>query len=425
MPVTREEINELAELRARIYQHAENELEELWKHYTPEVVAERFRDFLLQEVPPLINSHADAAGTAVADWYEAIREKDVLDKHRYFRAIMGDYPDPQAVNGAIRASARGLFTGKPEQTRQQLATAVRRYIRFTENDTFRKTVLADSAKPRYALVPSLPMTCSWCIMLASRGFVYPEDTAQMMTIHDHCNCTFVPVFKKKELKDAFIDGYDPERYKEMWKKSKQEAARRNRRGKGEHVKQLTVMRELYAGELTDGKWEQLKGKFPGTDITRSQWAKRRQEAAKLAKAHARELQLSRNTSNFLLLPPEPKPLPFKWNSEEHFILTDTAWNHILYGDHQSGGHTAGYSWRVTNLSSRRKAAPQTKTVFPPDWSERDIATAIRAVIAENKGYVEPHSRVVIGNYKGVKIKVSLNKPVSDTTAKISTAHPID
>ena len=58
----------------------------------------------------------------------------------------------------------------------------------------------------FARVPSGVNTCTWCAMLASRGYVYwTEETAgKFSKWHDNCRCTVVATTKK-----GGIGGYDP------------------------------------------------------------------------------------------------------------------------------------------------------------------------------------------------------------------------
>lgn len=82
----------------------------------------------------------------------------------------------------------------------------------------------DPEKPRFARIPTGPETCPFCIMLASRGFVYwSEDTAGKLDhYHANCDCRIVPSYDSYEviteagatrrLSDTTIEGYDPDKY---------------------------------------------------------------------------------------------------------------------------------------------------------------------------------------------------------------------
>lgn len=67
----------------------------------------------------------------------------------------------------------------------------------------------DPKRPRYARVPTGPETCRFCVMLASRGFVYhSEQTAGALDhYHPNCDCRIIPGYP-----GMVVDGYDPDEY---------------------------------------------------------------------------------------------------------------------------------------------------------------------------------------------------------------------
>ena len=83
---------------------------------------------------------------------------------------------------------------------------------------------------RFARVPMGGEACGFCIMLASRGFVYhTEETAgEFDHFHSSCRCKVVPGFPTMERYvrngvrvsrglDPSVEGYDPDLYYDMWK----------------------------------------------------------------------------------------------------------------------------------------------------------------------------------------------------------------
>jgi hypothetical protein len=73
---------------------------------------------------------------------------------------------------------------------------------------------------RYARIPTGPDTCPWCLMLASRGFVYYTEHDAMAGCHQHCDCVAVPGRGGYSFNDATqVEGYDPDEYYALWRKS--------------------------------------------------------------------------------------------------------------------------------------------------------------------------------------------------------------
>ena len=70
---------------------------------------------------------------------------------------------------------------------------------------------------RWARVPTGSYPCPWCVMLASRGFVYRSEEAAggHGQYHAYCYCALIPA---KDSKSAHIDGYDPDALRELYRK---------------------------------------------------------------------------------------------------------------------------------------------------------------------------------------------------------------
>ena len=72
---------------------------------------------------------------------------------------------------------------------------------------------ARSASTRFARVPRGGDTCTFCAMLASRGFVYwsRKTAGEFNHYHDHCRCLVVPDDGSGE-----VEGYDPGEWQARW-----------------------------------------------------------------------------------------------------------------------------------------------------------------------------------------------------------------
>lgn len=65
---------------------------------------------------------------------------------------------------------------------------------------------------RYARIPTNDQPCDWCVMLASRGFVYHSADAAEAGGHVHCMCICVPGGDS-----TTVEGYNPNEYYSMWR----------------------------------------------------------------------------------------------------------------------------------------------------------------------------------------------------------------
>ena len=118
---------------------------------------------------------------------------------------------------SVRYHARELFGGAGvEAFSNRVASAVSRSVRRAADRTAMAAKGNDGSEVRFARVPR-GETCGFCIMLASRGFVYlsMESAGEMPfgfnDFHDHCDCA---VYASTD--DIDIEGYDPDAYLERY-----------------------------------------------------------------------------------------------------------------------------------------------------------------------------------------------------------------
>ena len=69
---------------------------------------------------------------------------------------------------------------------------------------------------RYARVPTGTDTCDFCLMLASRGFVYYDQAKAEEGSHAHCDCVCVPGNGADATSPTQIEGYDPNALYDLW-----------------------------------------------------------------------------------------------------------------------------------------------------------------------------------------------------------------
>ena len=180
--------------------------------WTPENIAE-CRDIVLQALAAVMPTYTDAAAQVGADMYDAVRREAVGEA---MGAVALSGYEPDATEGAIRAFVQDIVDGKPaEQFNRRVLERIDSDIRSAENSSVAENAARDPLRPKFSRVPTGPETCEWCIMLASRGFVY---TSRKAASHSHpgCDCRIVQGYP-----DMAVEGYDPESYYAMWKKSEE------------------------------------------------------------------------------------------------------------------------------------------------------------------------------------------------------------
>lgn len=133
---------------------------------------------------------------------------EVYNHGRYF-TVTGDSIGADSI--ADRTSEVEGLVGRlngpnPEQTLSQAVGAmVYDQVKRLSNRTVSQNCVRDGV--RYARVPVGRETCGFCLMLASRGFVYESERSagELNHYHTHCDCKVIPGFDGME-----VEGYDPD-----------------------------------------------------------------------------------------------------------------------------------------------------------------------------------------------------------------------
>jgi hypothetical protein len=154
--------------------------------------AERTLAVLEETLPALIDAYGNASGTLAADWYDERRAQAAV--RRQFQA------NPAGLRkggggAALAGWAVGpLFSESPDLAlaQERVAGGLQLRIANTARDTITEASLADPSAQGWQRESS--GGCAFCEMLASRGEVYSEESADFAA-HDHCQCVAVPAFE--------------------------------------------------------------------------------------------------------------------------------------------------------------------------------------------------------------------------------------
>lgn len=161
-----------------------------------------------------IQGYDDIAAEFAAEWYDHRAQKSgvALDQ-----AITMTTYKPESVDDVARYQAKKLAKGGDAE----FAKACGEYAR---NDAFRslnETIIANVGRDRdkgarFARVPTGFETCTFCLMLASRGAVYHtrKSAGEWKHFHRGCDCKVVPSFERDP--DAeLVEGVRPKELRNL------------------------------------------------------------------------------------------------------------------------------------------------------------------------------------------------------------------
>lgn len=188
---------------------------------------------------------ASAAAQLAAAFYNAVRQYELGE---VIRPTYDSGRDPAATEGAVRAFADKLVKGNPEAFKQLCIGRVDYEIKVAAAQTCLNNARIDPNRPRFARVPTGDETCDFCLMLASRGFVYHTEVTASHA-HEHCDCRIVPSWRSHE-----VEGYDPSALYTLWQESiESKAAKRAAKNKTDIDTERDAIMESYAKSSRNAK----------------------------------------------------------------------------------------------------------------------------------------------------------------------------
>lgn len=157
---------------------------------------------------------ASDAAVVASDMYDDVREMSVGKRFGY---IAPSAFDGAATEGAVRALVQSVVTtGTTNAFGRTLQERVDYEVKRAAGECVKANAARDPLKPKWARIPAGSETCGFCLMLASRGFVYASDKVAGSDGHYHpnCDCRIVPGFD-----GMAVEGYDPGSLYSQWKGS--------------------------------------------------------------------------------------------------------------------------------------------------------------------------------------------------------------
>jgi hypothetical protein len=162
----------------------------------------------IEAVRALVGEYGSASASAAADFYDA--ERVAARVTGRFTVPLLDPPPDEQVDNALRWATKDLWSRDPEDPKttetqrrpieerldaaeKKAEAAVQKLVIDRGRGTVQEAVRRDRMAVGYARAAALG-ACAFCRLLAARGMVYKQDTADFRA-HDGCNCGVIPVFK--------------------------------------------------------------------------------------------------------------------------------------------------------------------------------------------------------------------------------------
>jgi hypothetical protein len=168
---------------------------------------EQVQQALFEYVPVLVAEYGDIAATVAAEWFDELRAAEGV--RGSFRASLAPLTPVDQVARRLGFATRmsgPLFTGDFETLTAFLKIMTNEYVLQPGRETVMQSAHRDNAG--YARIPE-PGACNFCLMLASRGFVYSKESAgETKKFHGNCRCVVLPSWDETRARVEY--GYDPD-----------------------------------------------------------------------------------------------------------------------------------------------------------------------------------------------------------------------
>lgn len=167
------------------------------------------RETIFDFAEGLIREYGGAAALNAADFFES--------QTGIANALASESIDLKSLDTSLRYA---ISKARYDELEKSPLSAVNQNIaRQTKNQAHQTMV--DNARrshTMFARVPTGAHTCAFCMMLASRGFVYysRQSAGEMMQFHNDCDCHIVAGVDG-------VEGYDPEELYRDYKDARENA----------------------------------------------------------------------------------------------------------------------------------------------------------------------------------------------------------
>lgn len=188
-----------------------------WLSANPGATVAECREAGITITSAVLEEYGSASSALACDLFDAVMEAEGINVPGA-QALSG--VRSEAVGGTVRRVVGDVGEGGDGLARfvEHVGALAAYETRRAATDTMTSNVsraarTRSGRNVRYARVPSGLDPCTWCAMLASRGFVYTSSDNAEAGSHHHCTCTVVPGVKGRTQ----VDGYDPDYFMGAWK----------------------------------------------------------------------------------------------------------------------------------------------------------------------------------------------------------------
>lgn len=168
------------------------------------------RESAISAIAEAIGAQGDIAQALAAQLYDTVCQAEGISTKP--AEIFDSVIDHDRMVEKVHYYARDLVLGAREKFDKECADLAEFYVRRCAYENTVRNCGANNV--RYARIPTGLETCTFCFMLASRGFVYHSEAKARGAhgVHQHCDCIVMPGVNGR----TEIEGYNWRDMQDRW-----------------------------------------------------------------------------------------------------------------------------------------------------------------------------------------------------------------
>ena len=203
----------------------------------------RIRDAAISALTDSIGIHGDMAQALAGQLFDEVCAAEGISAGTF--ELYDDVIDPTMLKDKVHYLTRSVVEGRRDVFVDNCGMLADMYTWMCNREAMVRNCARENM--RYARIPTGPNTCDFCLMLASRGFVYHSADSAGASSHRSCDCVVIcGAGGEYARSDTQVEGYDPDALYDLWQDRVDERAKANaeRNGTTQEVERANIIAHL-------------------------------------------------------------------------------------------------------------------------------------------------------------------------------------
>lgn len=171
------------------------------------------REAAIAVIEESVGIHGEMAQAIAGQLFDEVCDAEGLGTFDF--ELYDDIIDSGMLEEKVRYFARSLVDGDRGKFLDDCSRLATFYTKRCNYESMVRNCNGNNVA--WARIPTGTETCDWCLMLASRGFVYHSKESAEHGMHRSCDCVCVPGRPGRDATQ--VEGYDPAEMASRWQEA--------------------------------------------------------------------------------------------------------------------------------------------------------------------------------------------------------------